>query len=372
MNTVLVVGPHGVTGARAVEPDLATVALDAIDDRLAVHNGRIVTVEELWEAVAAAALGADADPVDGVTLVVPTSWRPARVEVVEAALLAFSSTVRVRRRAEVLRALAPMVVEFGSGGAVVTNVEGVVTAVASSHGSDAVLDALGDCSAVVLDVPAGVSAALADELDRRCRRRRIEVSRVGDSDVRRLADDADRRSSRAGVFDVRRMSLAAGIVAVVALLAGAALRAPPDPTGGVEGKWVLEGRVAVQVPATWSVRRVVSGPGSARVEMAAPDAADAVHLTQAVVAIDETIQTTARTLDAAVRAETAGVFTDFDPAAVVAGRPAVTYREVRAEAVVEWIVLVDRGVRIAVGCTAPRSADCERAVASAHTLGEID
>lgn len=371
MNTVLVVGPHGVTGARAVEPDLATAALDGIDDRLAVHNGRIVTVAELWDAVAAAVLGPGADGVAGVTLVVPTSWPRARVEVVEAALLTHGSTVRVRRRAAVLRALAPVVVEFGAGGAVVTNAEGDVSAVASSHGSDAMLDTLGDCSAVVLDVPAGVPEALADELDRRCRRRRIEVSRVGDSDVRRVADEGEdgQRNSRARTFDVRRLSLAVGSIGAVALLAGAALRAPPEP--GVEGKWVLEGRVAVQVPGTWSVRRVVSGPGSARVEMTAPGAADAVYLTQALVAIDETIQATARALDAALRAETPGVFTDFDPDAVVEGRPAVTYREVRADAVVEWTVLVDRGVRIAVGCMAARSADCARAVASAHTLGEI-
>ena len=66
-----------------------------------------------------------------------------------------------------------------------------------------------------------------------------------------------------------------------------------------------------------------------------------------------------------------GVFAGFDPAARVADERAITYRETRADRVVDWTIVLDGGVRIAIGCQgatdlAAPLADCEHAIRSAH------
>ena len=77
----------------------------------------------------------------------------------------------------------------------------------------------------------------------------------------------------------------------------------------------------------------------------------------------------------AIDTEPSGVFVDFNPAGVSAGRPAVTYREIRATHDVRWTVLLDGAVRISVGCQSrPNAQDavreaCEQAVRSAHAIG---
>ena len=76
----------------------------------------------------------------------------------------------------------------------------------------------------------------------------------------------------------------------------------------------------------------------------------------------------------AIDAEPAGVFVDFNPAGLSAGRPAVTYREVRASHDIRWTVLVDKAVRISIGCQSRHGHDdvvqqvCEQAVRSARAL----
>ena len=66
------------------------------------------------------------------------------------------------------------------------------------------------------------------------------------------------------------------------------------------------------------------------------------------------------------------MFVDFNPSGNSAGRPAVTYREVRASHQVRWTVLLDGTVRISLGCQSrPGGEDavrdaCEQAVRSAH------
>jgi type VII secretion-associated protein (TIGR03931 family) len=139
--------------------------------------------------------------------------------------------------------------------------------------------------------------------------------------------------------------------------------------------FLVEGRVALTVPANWSAQRVVTGPGSARVQVTSPsDPEVALHITQSPVA-GETLSGTAERLKRAIEAEPAGVFIDFDPAGVSVGRPAVTYREVRATHHVWWTILLDGPIRISVGCqsrpgdeAAVRDA-CEQAVRSAHAIG---
>lgn len=348
---VVVVGPGAVTSSGVVDPDLVRTALDCVDDRLAVHDDRIVTVRELWCSIAEAALhGAHGA---GVVLVVPTRWASARVELVEDAMLTVCSDVVVRRRGDVLRTFAGAVVELD---------------VDAPWDTDGVIASLDGAAAVAIDTPAGVGEldALALELERRLDRRGIEVIRVADDDVRAAAaipsPTSRRRTARMGVIGCA--------VAVSAILAGAAWRSGPAPS---DTTWIVEGRVAFEAPADWTVERVTTGPGSARVQVVSPDGRAEVHVTQAAVAPRETLEGTARTLSVALGRQPDGVFEAFRPDDVVAGRAAVSYREVRS-GVVDWTVVVDRGVRIAIGCrddTAEprRGVACERAITTARNLG---
>ena len=150
---------------------------------------------------------------------------------------------------------------------------------------------------------------------------------------------------------------------------------PPVPVQTAPTTFLVEGRVALTVPANWPTQRVVAGPGSARVQVTSPsDPEVALHVTQSPVA-GETLSGTAERLKRAIDAEPAGVFVDFNPSGISAGRPAVTYREVRASHHVRWTVLLDGPVRISVGCQSrPGDEDavrdvCEQAVRSAHAIG---
>jgi type VII secretion-associated protein (TIGR03931 family) len=103
------------------------------------------------------------------------------------------------------------------------------------------------------------------------------------------------------------------------------------------------------------------------------DAEMSLHVTQSRVALDS-LSATAESLKQAIDAEASGVFVDFNPAGNVAGRPAVTYREVRPGHDIRWTVLVDKAVRISVGCQSRRGQEdamrrvCDLAVRSARAL----
>ncbi|MGH3966703.1 MAG: type VII secretion-associated protein, partial [Mycobacterium sp.] len=140
--------------------------------------------------------------------------------------------------------------------------------------------------------------------------------------------------------------------------------------------FLVEGRVALMVPADWVVQRVLAGPGSARVQVTSPsDPEVALHVTQSPVPPGETLSVTAERLQRAIGSEPDGVFVDFNPSGVSAGRPAVTYREVRVGHQVGWVVLLDGPVRISVGCQSRPGGDdavrgvCEQAVRSARAIG---
>ena len=146
------------------------------------------------------------------------------------------------------------------------------------------------------------------------------------------------------------------------------------PVSTAPTSFLVEGRVALTVPADWLTQRVVAGPGSPRVQVTSPsDPEVALHVTQSPVA-GETLTGTAEQLKRAIDAEPAGVFVDFDPAGATAGRPAVTYRELRADHHVRWTVFVDGPVRISIGCQSrPDGEDavreaCEQAVRSARAM----
>ena len=169
--------------------------------------------------------------------------------------------------------------------------------------------------------------------------------------------------------------LALVVLLIIGVLGVLALARRGAPAGGdVPTTFLVEGRVALEVPAQWPTERVVAGPGSARVQVTSPsDPEMALHVTQSRVAIT-TLSATAEALKHAIDAEPTGVFVDFNPASNSAGRAAVTYREVRSGHDIRWTVLVDKAVRISIGCQSRHGHNdvmrqvCELAVRSARAL----
>jgi type VII secretion-associated protein (TIGR03931 family) len=96
-------------------------------------------------------------------------------------------------------------------------------------------------------------------------------------------------------------------------------------------------------------------------------------VTQSRVALSS-LAATAEFLKSAIDAAPVGVFVDFNPASRSAGRPVVTYREIRAGHDIRWTVWVDKAVRISIGCQSRTGRDdavrqeCELAIRSARAL----
>lgn len=379
-SAVIEVGPVTVRGPGPVAADLAVVAVAGIDDEIALIEDEPVAVSDLWvEVLGAAGAGAGA-----LTLVCPTWWTADRCDRVRDA--AKGSEVVVMQRVQALSASltagSSVVVEIADEVVVVSGVHagGVVLA---RHGEDypdadavvrAVLAVAGRSAEVVVDAPAEVPGAvtLGNAVVAALRRRDV-VATVADARNWRntlVAPDTPTaeqlcRRSRTGRF---AMCAAAALAAV---LGGIAFAAHGPPTDQPSMTVLVEGRVGVQIPAGWTVRRITEGPGSARVEVvSSSDPALIIHLTQSGVG-DGTV---ADTLQTALQEQPAGVFVDFDRSAVVAARQVVSYREIRTGREIRWAVFVDGAVRIAVGCqSAPGHGDdvrwaCEAATRSAHAV----
>ncbi|MGV0782057.1 type VII secretion-associated protein [Mycolicibacterium sp. XJ775] len=379
-SAVIEVGPVTVRGPGPVAADLAAVAVAGIDDEIALIEDEPVAVSDLWvEVLGAAGAGAGM-----LTLVCPTWWTADRCDRVRDG--AMGSEVVVMQRVQALSA------SLSAGSSVVVEIADEVVMVSGVHASGialarhalddpdaeavvrAVLAIAGRSAEVVVDAPVEVSGAvtLGNEVVEGLRRRDL-VASVADARTWRntlVAPDTEvdeqlGRRSRTGKF---AMCAAAALAAV---LGGIAFAAHGPPTDHPSMTVLVEGRVGVQIPAGWTVRRITEGPGSARVEVVSPsDPELMIHLTQSGVG-DGSV---ADTLQAALREQPAGVFVDFDPSAVVAARQVVSYREVRAGREIRWAVFVDGVVRIAVGCqSAPGHGEavrwaCEAATRSAHAV----
>jgi type VII secretion-associated protein (TIGR03931 family) len=250
-----------------------------------------------------------------------------------------------------------------------------------------------DTTAVVLvDAPVLVAGApaLATLIAGALRRRGRTPVEIGDAQLPRLAGSAQSSlpaqdepcspPSNVGVGGVRshawmlRGLAAAAVVLAAAVPAVAAMGRQGARRDAAPTTILVEGRVALTVPANWPTQRVVAGPGSARVQVTSPsDPEVALHVTQSPIP-DGSLSDTADRLKRAIDAEPAGVFVDFNPSGNSAGRPAVTYREVRAGHQVRWTVLLDGTVRISIGCQSrPGGEDvvrdvCEQAVRSAREI----
>lgn len=366
---IVVVGPSTVSGPGPVDAELAAVALECVDDELALVENGPVSVDDLWRDVLASAVGGAHRQ---VVLVHPSWWPASRVDRLRAAAHGWSGQVVVSARSDVLAA-SSTVVELAKE-LVVVHADGRRHAIARGHPPSAVLDAVAACldglPEAIIDVPSGVGP-FGTALARTLRRRGVAVT-VGDD---RTLVDAVRRSRGEGDGPTTRRRISPGaaaavlVIAVVSGLAAAAVGVGDGPPEAVAVTWLVEGRVAVEVPARWTVERITSGPGSARVQVVSPDVrSEAIHVTQSSVPGAQTLDAAADSLRAALAVEPEGVFVDFDARGERAHRPAVTYRELRADRHVDWTVLLDRGVRIAIGCQSSLEQLCDRAVRSAHAV----
>lgn len=373
----------------ATESAEAAATLEWIDEPVALVEGRPVAVPELLRCVLTCPA-----TVESMEIIHPSWWSARRLAVVTAAARGLVEDVVTRRRSRLLfdAFQASVVVEIAERLVAVTGAD--ITAEPRIGSPDEVAAAVAGrvlaavpddgAPAVVIDTPTevGGAAALATMIAERLPAE-VEVVVSNELPAIRVVEPpaalaqarepAPEPSPRLG-----RRRLPAAIVATLGVVAlGLFAHHDPPPAPGTPAAYLVEGRVTVQVPADWSVRRVTAGPGSARVEAASPtDARLMLHVTQAPAA-GETLAAVAEPLQRALQladAETPGVFVGFDPAGSSAGRPAVTYREVRDDHYVDWAVLVDRAVRIGIGCQSGPGGDdalrpvCEQAVRSARVL----
>ncbi len=357
----------------------AAAALEWIDDPVGLVDGQPVAVPELLREVLTCSL-----PVESVELIHPSWWPVRRVQLLAAAARVRTGEVVTRSRATVLG--AAVVVEIAAGLVAIAGADSADMFAEPRIGSpDEVADAVARRirsavrerpGAVVIDAPVGVggSTELSTMIEERLRPgvRATVIDRL--PPLRRTVDTPVADPAPVG----RRLRPApAGVVGGVlalALVVRPDIAPNPAPPGAT---YLVESRVAVQVPQGWATRRVAAGPGSARVEVVSPtDPQLMLHVTQAPAGGD-TLAAVAEPLQQALQlaaAEKPGVFIDFDPVGTRAGRPAVTYREIRDGHQVDWAVLVDRAVRIGIGCqSGPGGEDvlravCEQAVRSAHAV----
>jgi type VII secretion-associated protein (TIGR03931 family) len=398
-HAVVEVGPGTIRGfccgaTKVVDDEVSAAALGAIDDAVALVGVRPVAVESLWRE---ALRPLDCAGAATLSLVHPSWWPVPRVARVAAAARVLHGEIVVRPRSWLL-ALAcetpepPVVVEIAER--LVAVIGGGVAAVPrrmpphpGGETARRVAEMAGDAATVVIDAPSSVTGArdLAASIAGALRSAGATVVQLDDARLSRLArmagatPSSDREPPAPATRVLRTGARRFAWVAAVGLTAAAAipltLPAGRPDVRSVERApttFLVEGRVALTVPSDWPIQRVIAGPGSARVQVTSPsDPEVALHVTQSVVP-DETLAGTAERLKRAIDNEPPGVFVDFDPSATRAGRPAVTYREVRVAHRVAWTVLLDGAVRISLGCQSrPGGEDavrevCEQAIRSAH------
>ena len=371
---------HPAPTVRA-DPALADAALQAIGEPLALLGERPVDTAQLWQRVLEPLLAGHSE----VVLVHPSWWSPGLVDTVVTAAAGLTAAVHARPRYRLLHR-GTAFVEIGPDTVVVGGDDDVAGAetrcMAVDEVVDAVLARLPGRGPLNIDAPAGVPGAdaLATLIARRQRADGRPVRRLGDSHLIAAARAAAPVAPPAspGPPPRRRTSNARNAVAAgagLALLATVAAGMATTRETGYPTTELVEGRVAMQVPADWPVRRVTDGPGSARVEVTSPTDAEVVlHLTQSPSPTTD-LAATAAALRTAAEDQPAGVFVDFNPDDHRAGRPAVTYRERRESHDIDWSVVIAGSTRIAIGCqSAPgRRAGieraCEQAIASAREIG---
>jgi type VII secretion-associated protein (TIGR03931 family) len=383
---VVEVGPGAVRGPRQVDSDLVSTALECIDDEIALLDEQPVAVTALWRAVFRSAMP---DGIGTATLICPSWWPSSRVDRVEEAAACVAADVVVLHRSRVLADDVPgmpTVVEIAPDFVVAVQADRLLSAEPrigeAADVARAVADGIAGATAVLIDAPVGVdsAAALAGAISTCLRVDGVAVTLVHQdrllAEPRELAIAWERVVESRGRKGPKAAVLTAIVVSIALLCAGFGpwldmdgSRATPVPM-----RLLVEGRLSVMVPAQWSVRRIMAGPGSARVQVTPPDGGNAVLITQSQVRKGESLAATAASLRTALDGQQAGIFSRFNPDDRWAGRPAATYREVRDGRQVDWAVFVDHSVRIAIGCQSAPGTEaavrhiCDEAVRSARSI----
>ena len=383
---VVEVGPQTIRGPNSARAEWVSAALDCIDDEIALLDEQPVAVAAVWRELFRSVLP---DCVETAVLVCPTWWPSPRIERVREAAAATSANVVVLQRAQVLARDAPgitSVIEIAPEFVVVSRAGCVIAAVPrlgeSADVARTVADAVGAATAVLVDVPAGVddAVALAGAISERLRDDGVAVTTVRQDRV--LAVVPNQPTPRAHGLESpgrrwpRVAVLAAVFVSVALLCVGLAARSDMNGSQATSMPMTLlvEGRVAVKIPTQWAVRRITSGPGSARVQVMAPDDATAVLITQSQVRRGESLSATAAALRTALDDQQTGVFDQFNPDDRPADRPAATYLERREGRQIDWAVFVDNTMRIGIGCQSVPGSEqavryvCDEAIRSAHAV----
>jgi len=379
---VVEVGPAIVRGPNHANAEWVSAGIEGIDDELTLIDERPIDVADVWRTVMHDVVAGSAET---IVVVCPTWWASSRVDRIRDAASTVANDVVMMRRAQALSDRLSTVVEIAPEFVVVSLPGGDMQVVA--HGdTDAVLAKIPMSTAVVVDGPEGVEGAgqLAAAIADRLRANGVTVTIADREWVRRCEDalpsreeargaDADSSTDRRG----RGRAVFAGTLLSAAVLCGGfAARQDVHPsTASMPMTLLVEGRVGVMVPAQWVVERITTGPGSARVQVVSPDDADiAVHIAQSSLAPHHSHEQVAESLRSALREEPDGVFVDFNPSDRRADQPVMTYREIRADHHIAWVVLIDKSVRIAIGCqSAPGHEEavrevCDQAIRSAHAL----
>lgn len=382
------------------DTEVSVAALGGIDDPVALVDERPVAIDALWSTAlrSVACRGCR-----GLTIVHPSWWSMVRVGVVTEAARSVAKDVEVQPRSWLLtqdQSSQATVVEIADRLVVVAGV-GVVAVPRRSdpHPVVEVVEevadviagmALGTTAVVLIDAPSAVAGApaLARSIAGAVRDSGQTVVVIDDARLARFMVAAtqdktaklcvSRRAVNSRGVRPRARTLALLVASGVVLVVSAASawgRHGVAPAQLAPTPFLVEGRVALMVPADWPTQRVAAGTGSARVQVTSPsDPEVALYLTQSPV-VDETLSGTAERLKRAIDAEPDGVFVDFNPAGRSAGRPVVTYREVRTGHEVRWTVWLDGAVQISVGCQNRSGGEdaihsvCEQAVRSAHAVG---
>jgi type VII secretion-associated protein (TIGR03931 family) len=392
---VVEIGPGTVRGPNDAREEWVSAAIECIDDTIALIDERPVPLAQVWRTVLHEVIGSsDATAV----MVFPTWWPLPRIDLVMVAAQGLATGIAVRRRTSLLRrrfdGRAVTVVEIAADFVTVSPPDTAAVVLPRCDGTDvalAVAREVGPATAVVVDAPARIAGAvsLGAAIAARLRADGV-VATIPDPDWAFDATEIlpvvgrDGPASLDGVENPpesqrlgRRTAVVTGalVSCVAVVIAVAAFPAADPPADHMPSVLLVEGRLGVEVPAQWPVRRITSGPGSARLQIISPRAADvAIHITQSRLAPHQTEKSAADSLSNVMNEQPDGAFVDFDPATVVAGRPAVTYREVRADRQILWTVVVQGTLRIAIGCqsapgreSAVRSV-CDQAVRSAHPV----
>lgn len=369
------VGPVTIRGPAPVDDELAVTAVESIDDTLMLVGDRPLEVRTVIGDLLGAAAGPEDDE---LAVVCPSWWSGRRVDVVRDAADGLPRAVSMLTRSQVIGDGSGAVVEIAPDHvAVIASGSCIVARNTDEAVCAAVVREL-DCEReVFVDAPPGVGGgALASALIAALRARGVAAARTGARPLR----VAPRAPEKAAVPPPRRarrgVAPALAGVVVAASGAGAAAIAHDDRPVAVQPTTLLvEGHAGVVVPASWTVRRMTDGSGSARVQITSPaDPAVALHVTQSALPRAQSLGQVADTLRTSLEAQPPGVFTDFRAADHRGGRAVVTYRERRAEHETAWAVLADGTLRIAVGCQSPPGhADvvrqvCDAAVHSAHAV----